>query len=104
MRSFSLLECHVTGTTEIYPVVYYAMGYFHTCKEMRVKHWNIISGQKKKIIHIVSQNRIEEVLILQDALRLNIHGAKAAYSLGKLSGMLTVSMIMPLLVGNILLP
>ena len=43
---------------------------------MRVKHWNIISEQKRKIIHIVSQNRIEEVLILQDAVRLNIHGAK----------------------------
>ena len=24
-------------------------------REMRVKHWNIISGQKKRIIHIVSR-------------------------------------------------
>ena len=51
-------------------------------REMRVKHWNIISGQKKENHSYCFPNRIEEVLILQDALRLNIHGAKAAYSLG----------------------
>lgn len=81
-EALSLLECHVTGTTEIYPVVYYAMGYFHTCKGDESKALEYYQRAEKENHSYCFPNRIEEVLILQDALRLNIHGAKAAYSLG----------------------
>ena len=81
-EALSLLECHVTGTTEIYPVVYYAMGYFHTCKGDESKALEYYQRAEKENHSYCFPNRIEEVLILQDAVRLNIHGAKAAYSLG----------------------
>ena len=81
-EAFSLLECYVIGVTEVYPVVYYTMGYFHTCKGDESKALEYYQRAEKENHSYCFPNRIEEVLILQDALRLNIHGAKAAYSLG----------------------
>lgn len=81
-EALSLLECYVTGVTEVYPVVYYTMGYFHTCKGDESKALEYYQRAEKENHSYCFPNRIEEVLILQDAVRLNIHGAKAAYSLG----------------------
>ena len=77
-EALSLLECYVTGVTEVYPVVYYTMGYFHTCKGDESKALEYYQRAEKENHSYCFPNRIEEVLILQDAVRLNIHGAKAA--------------------------
>ena len=58
------------------------MGYFHTCKGDESKALEYYQRAEKENHSYCFPNRIEEVLILQDAVRLNIHGAKAAYSLG----------------------
>lgn len=54
-EALSLLECYVTGVTEVYPVVYYTMGYFHTCKGDESKALEYYQRAEKEIIHIVSR-------------------------------------------------
>lgn len=81
-EAVSLLECYVSGVAEVYPAVYYAMGYFHTCKGEEARALEYYRKAEKTDHSHCFPNRIEEVLILQDAIRLNARGAKAAYGLG----------------------
>lgn len=76
-----LQEC-IAVPQETYPMVYYTLGYFAS-----------MQGDKSKAIKWYKQasllspekcfpNRIEEVTILQDAIRINPSDAKAPYYLG----------------------
>ena len=77
-----LLSYAIADPEQVYPMVYYALGYFASC-----------SGDKQKAIEYYRKasqmspekcfpNRIEEVNILQDAIRLNHSDAYAYYYLG----------------------
>lgn len=82
-EALALLQCHVSEITgNVYPVVYYAMGYFHSCKGEKREALEYYRKADKEDHSYCFPNRIEEVLILQDAMRVNPEGAKAAYSLG----------------------
>lgn len=81
-EALSLLECYLSGASEVYPMVYYAMGYFHSCQGDEIKALEYYHKAEKENHAYCFPNRIEEVLVLQDAMRLNPEGGKAAYSLG----------------------
>ncbi len=81
-EALSMLECYLVGTKEAYPMVHYAAGYFHTCTghtQAALEHY--IKAEEGDFSYCFP-NRIEEVSILQDAIRLNPKASKAAYSLG----------------------
>lgn len=81
-EAVSLLTCYLNQATDVYPMVYYAMGYFYTCLKDEDKALSYYRKAEHTDHGHCFPNRIEEVLILQDALRLNPQAAKAAYSLG----------------------
>ena len=76
-----LQEC-IQDVDAVYPMVYYTVGYFESMKgnKNEAKEWY------KKASKLPSEkcfpNRIEEVIILQDAILLNPADAKAPYYLG----------------------
>lgn len=76
------LQESIVGLDEVYPMVYYTLGYFASMKgdsEAAIKWY------KKAALESPEKcfpNRIEEVSILQDAIRLNSEDAKAPYYLG----------------------
>lgn len=77
-----LLECHTKECDDIYPMVHYALGYFHARKGEEAAAWACYEQAEKADHAYCFPNRIEEVLILQNAMEINPRGAKAAYSLG----------------------
>ena len=81
-EAVSLLECYLSEVAGVYPIVYYAMGYFLSCMGEATRALDCYQKAEKENHSYCFPNRIEEVLILQDAMRLNAQGAKAAYSLG----------------------
>lgn len=67
---------------EIYPIVYYVLGYFASQQgntELALKYYKEASSQNPEKCF---PNRIEEVTILQDAIKVNPSDAKAPYYLG----------------------
>lgn len=81
-EAIRLLSGVIKNPDRVYPMVYYALGYFSSC-----------SGDEKRALEYYRKaarmcpdkcfpNRVEEVLILQDALRLNPSDAFASYYLG----------------------
>lgn len=81
-EAIELLECYTSVVGKVYPVAYYALGYFHACKgdnEGALKYYRKAEQEDHAYCF---PNRIEEVLILQSAMGLNKEGAKAAYCLG----------------------
>ncbi|WP_455672978.1 DUF5107 domain-containing protein [Phocaeicola sp.] len=83
-EAVSLLACYTSEAAGgVYPIAYYAMGYFYSCKGgENAKALEYYRKAEKEDHAYCFPNRIEEVLILQDAMRVNPDGAKAAYSLG----------------------
>lgn len=77
-----LLECHTKECDNIYPMVHYALGYFHARKGEEAAARACYEQAEKADHAYCFPNRIEEVLILQNAMEVNPRGAKAAYSLG----------------------
>ena len=63
-------------------MIYYALGYFHACRGEKAHALDYYRKAEKEDHSYCFPNRIEEVLILQNALELNDRAAKAAYSLG----------------------
>lgn len=78
----SLLSEYISGREEVYPMIYYFLGYFASqagnSSEVRK---NFIEASMMKP-DFCFPNRIEEVLTLQDAIRFNPMDAKAYYYLG----------------------
>ncbi|MDR2039590.1 MAG: DUF5107 domain-containing protein [Bacteroidales bacterium] len=77
-----LLKNTISDDSHVYPMVYYALGYFASQAGMEGKakeYYGKASGMSPDRCF---PNRIEEVNILQDAVRLNPTDAKAPYYLG----------------------
>lgn len=81
-EAIRLLECHAKDPSGVYPMVYYALGYFHSRKGDEETALRYYEKAETADHAYCFPNRIEEVLILQDAMKVNTKGTKAAYSLG----------------------
>lgn len=76
------LQSYVAGAGKVYPMIHYALGYFYACQGDNNKALDCYRKAEQADHSYCFPNRIEEVVILQNALALNSQGAKAAYSLG----------------------
>lgn len=77
-----LLQESIEDANNVYPMVYYALGYFSSLdgnKDQAVQWYKKASLQSSEKCF---PNRIEEVNILKDAIALNPEDAKAPYYLG----------------------
>ncbi len=79
-----LLEKTIDDPLKVYPMIYYALGYFKACT---AKH-NQADAYYEKASQMdpayCFPNRLEEIVILQDAILHNDNDAKAYYYLGNL--------------------
>ncbi|MEA4937588.1 MAG: DUF5107 domain-containing protein [Paludibacter sp.] len=77
-----LLSILISDENELYPMVYYALGYFASLTENHNKAmvYFRLAGQMKP--DYCFPNKLEEVLILQKAIEYNSTDAKAHYYLG----------------------
>lgn len=81
-ESIALLKLYLENKTKAYPIVYYCLGYFHTqLGEMHnaVSCYELAASMPKDYCF---PNRLEEVVILQDALRKNPQDQNGWYYLG----------------------
>lgn len=77
-----LLSCAITNPEEVYPMVYYALGYFASSsgdEQEALEYYRKASQMRPDRCF---PNRIDEVNILKDAIRLNPTDAYAPYYLG----------------------
>lgn len=82
-EAIDLLEDYMQHTCDVYPVAAYAVGYFYTCKGNEDKALEYYKRGEQCDHSYCFPNRIEEVNILQDAIKVNAQGcSKAAYALG----------------------
>ncbi|WP_455584260.1 DUF5107 domain-containing protein [Bacteroides sp.] len=81
-EAIELLLNAVSESSKVYPVVYYAIGYFYYSKGDSDTALAYYRKAEQEDHSYCFPNRIEEVLVLQNAMMLNKQGAKAAYSLG----------------------
>lgn len=81
-EAIELLQGFIEEGGEVYPVIYYALGYFHACQGKEEEALTYYQQAEKEDHSYCFPNRIEEVTILQSAMQINKEGAKAAYSLG----------------------
>lgn len=73
----------VTEETEItYPMVYYALGYFYSMMGKKDEAALLYKKAETMCPDYCFPNKLEEVLMLQDAMKLNPEGTKAPYYLG----------------------
>ena len=75
-----LSQCIVGDKT--YPMVYYALGYFASSDRELTKAKDYYLKASQMSPDRCFPNRLEEVIILQDAIRMNPFDAKAPYYLG----------------------
>jgi tetratricopeptide (TPR) repeat protein len=76
-----LREC-IRDENRVYPMVYYTLGYFASQTGDANKAKEYYEKASKMLPDRCFPNRIEEVNILQDAIRMNPSDAKALYYLG----------------------
>lgn len=76
------LQSYTSDAEKVYPMIYYALGYFNACRGDETQALDYYRKAEQTDHSYCFPNRIEEVLILQNALKLNSRAAKAAYSLG----------------------
>ncbi len=82
-EAIALLADYMKDAIDIYPIALYATGYFYSLKGDETKAIECYRMADTCDHSYCFPNRIEEVNILQDAIRLNYeHCAKAAYALG----------------------
>lgn len=82
-EAIALMNCYTSSVLSVYPMAYYATGYFYSCKGDSETAKRFYQNADKADHSYCFPNRIEEVLILQDAMNCNSEQcAKAAYSLG----------------------
>jgi len=82
-----LLERHIASLTKeenIYPMVLYALGYFHERSGAGEKAREYFDQAAKAQSDYCFPARLEEMLALQEAIRSNVRDAKAHYYLGNL--------------------
>lgn len=65
-----------------YPMVYYALGYFASRMGKQDEAVSLYQKAETVCPDYCFPNKLEEVLMLQDAMKLNPEGAKAPYYLG----------------------
>jgi tetratricopeptide (TPR) repeat protein len=78
----SLLETSLINSPETYPMVYYFMGWFawQSGDSSAATHYFILAEKQNPAYCF--PNRLEEILALQCAIKLNPNGSKAPYYLG----------------------
>jgi tetratricopeptide (TPR) repeat protein len=81
-EAVSLLNIHLNENQEVYPMVYYFMGWFYEQKGDVSEALNCYSKAQKTSFKYCFPNKIEEVIALQSASKLNPLDAKAFYYLG----------------------
>ncbi len=82
-EAIELLRDYMQHTADVYPIVAYAVGYFYSLKGDEAQALQYYRQGEACDHRYCFPNRIEEVNILQDAIRLNTgHCSKAAYALG----------------------
>lgn len=82
-EAIQLLESLTATNNDLYPMVYYALGYYNSRSGNEAAALEYYKRGEQANHNHCFPNRLEEVLILQDAMRVNAAGAaKAAYSLG----------------------
>jgi tetratricopeptide (TPR) repeat protein len=77
-----LLSYIINDENEVYPMVYYALGYFASQagnKEVALAYFKLAAKMKPDYCF---PNKLEEVLMLQKAMEINSEDAKAPYYLG----------------------
>lgn len=77
-----LLSYSITDEHNVYPIVYYALGYFASQSGDTTKAKKYYEKASKMNPTKCFPNRIEEVKILQDAVKINPNDAYAPYYLG----------------------
>lgn len=82
-EAIELMNCYLSSNKNIYPMAYYATGYFYSQKGETDEAIYYYKEAEKADHSYCFPNRLEEVLILQDAIKINKERcAKAAYALG----------------------
>jgi len=81
-EAIELLMVYVQNTESVYPTILYAIGYFNSRSGDEATAASYYTLAEKCLPDYCFPNRYEEILILQDAVRLNPEGAKAYYFLG----------------------
>ena len=82
-----VLEKHIASLAaneNTYPMVLYALGYFHERSSEPEKARQFFDRAAQSSSEYCFPARIEEMLVLQEAIRANAHDAKAHYYLGNL--------------------
>ena len=77
-----LLSFVAEGNEATYPMVYYALGYFASKMGKKDEALNLYKKAETMCPDYCFPNKLEEVLMLNDAMSLNPEGAKAPYYLG----------------------
>lgn len=77
-----LLLCSITNENNVYPMIYYTLGYFASQSEDVTKAKEYYVKASKMSPDRCFPNRIEEVNILQDAMKVNPEDSFAPYYLG----------------------
>lgn len=81
-EAMELLSFVTEDILETYPMVYYALGYFSSKNGQKEKALDYYRKAEQMCPDYCFPNKMEEVLMLQDAMSLNPTGAKASYYLG----------------------
>jgi len=81
-EAISLLKVHTESQEEVYPMVYYFMGWYYEQKAENKKALEAFEKASKMSDNYCFPNKIEEVLALQAACNINPLDAKAFYYLG----------------------
>ncbi len=82
-EAIRLLEGYAATQQEVYPMVDYALGYFHSQQNNNEKALLYYEKAERGNHSYCFPNRIEEVNTLQDAMKVNNAGcSRAAYALG----------------------
>lgn len=82
-EAIELMNCHLFSNKNVYPIAYYAVGYFYSQKGETDEAIHYYKEAEKADHSYCFPNRLEEILILQDAIKINKERCtKAAYALG----------------------
>ncbi|WP_215224610.1 DUF5107 domain-containing protein [Echinicola shivajiensis] len=81
-EAVALLKVHTEGKDSVYPMIHYAMGYFHGELGDREQALNYYKLAAQMSTDYCFPNRLEEVVILQAAIEANEEDDKALYYLG----------------------
>lgn len=78
----SVLSFVTEDSEQTFPMIYYALGYFASMKNGKSEAKAFYEKAERMDAKYCFPNKLEEVLMLQDAMSVNKEGAKAAYYLG----------------------